>query len=297
MIRRRHRNRPAGNDPGPPLSTAAPAGGPSFHAALSHALIHDIDGGPGDSDPVPVPSVAGPDGESVPNDGTDVDGDGTSPGWEPDLLADEGVAPRPAPLVDGPDFWRRVARAEARADLLTVPAVAVTVVVGPLSAAVPVARACQQRHWTEACEVVMLGDQTAMSGEGSWTLVDDPEELVAAAAGEREGFPLLVVDGGSGPSAVAPVLAELRAAGAGLVRCALPGHPTDEDLATWTGQVGRPSVIDLVTPIDAGRLLALLERGEPIATVAGVDVTADLILALRLDAARRVTPDRGGSTP
>ncbi|MCP4227279.1 MAG: hypothetical protein GY773_28375, partial [Actinomycetia bacterium] len=63
----------------------------------------------------------------------------------------------------------------------------------------------------------------------------------------------------------------------------LDGDPTDEDLATWHGQLGRPSVLDLASPIEPDRAMELLDRGEPIASISGVGLSAELLLALKME--------------
>jgi len=83
------------------------------------------------------------------------------------------------------------------------------------------------------------------------------------------------------PSFVRPLVARLRDGGVGLVRYVLDGDPDDEDLATWHGELGRPSVLDLASAVEPRRVLELLDRGEPVASVAGMAITTELLLALR----------------
>jgi hypothetical protein len=63
----------------------------------------------------------------------------------------------------------------------------------------------------------------------------------------------------------------------------LDDDPDDEDVATWSGELGQPSVLDLAAPIDPARVVELLDRGEPVVSVAGRAVTVDLLTALRAD--------------
>jgi hypothetical protein len=69
----------------------------------------------------------------------------------------------------------------------------------------------------------------------------------------------------------------------GLVRYVLGGDPSDEDLATWLGELGQPSVLDLASAVAPERVIELLERGEPMGSVAGMAITPELLTALRLD--------------
>ena len=179
-------------------------------------------------------------------------------------------------------FWQRYEAARQEADLLVVPPVAVPVVVGDLDQVRPVVAACQAGHWAGGGEVVVLTDRAGAVPDPTWTAVHRASDLVSALEGDDTQFPLPVIDvPGDLPAWLRPLLDRLRSGGVGLVRYVLAGDPSDEDLATWHGGIGRPAVLDLVSPLPPDRVLDLVERGEPVATVADVAVTAQLLFALR----------------
>ncbi|MGF1597512.1 MAG: hypothetical protein ACFCVK_11385 [Acidimicrobiales bacterium] len=188
-------------------------------------------------------------------------------------------------------FWERVEQVRVEAELLAVPSVATTAVIGPLDRIAPIVRRCRRRQWGGDGEVFVLTDRTELVDPG-WQAVGSEIDLVAIAEDDQPSFPVLVIDVPRElPSWVGPLVVRLRAAGLGLVRYGLVGDPTDEDLATWHGVVGRPSVLDLVSPIGPTRVLGLLERGEPVASIAGWPLGPELMLALRLERDReRIGP-------
>jgi hypothetical protein len=186
------------------------------------------------------------------------------------------------------EFWAAYDRARREAELLDLPPVALTGIVGPLPVAVPVAERCRSGHWAGDCDVYVLTDRPRAGGD-DWTVVTDGRELVAAVADRQAEFPLVVVDVPPAlPGWLRPLLDELRQAGLGRFHYVLDGDPTDEDLATWHGEIGRPAVLDLVGAPSPHRVLELVDRGEPIASIAGVAMSADLLFALR----REVTSAR-----
>jgi hypothetical protein len=188
--------------------------------------------------------------------------------------------PRPNPAgSQGAEFWARYDRAQQEAELLAIPAVALSAIVGRLELVAPVVERHQRRHWAGWCEVVVLTDRP--QAQPDWRVVSRHQELVALIEAERGEFPLLVIDVAPQlPSWLRPVLDSLRQAGLGLVHYVLDGDPSDEDLATWHGEIGRPAVLDLVAPIPPTRVLELIDRGEPLASIGGVPVSADLLFAL-----------------
>lgn len=192
------------------------------------------------------------------------------------------------------DFWDHYDQAAAEAELAVVPPAAVVAIVGSLQAALPVIRRCQDRHWMGDCDVFVLTQQPLARLQGPdeppWTAVARPSDLVAVLEEGRSDFPLLVLDVPPDlPAFVRPLVARLRDGGVGLVHYVLDGEPVDEDLATWHGELGRPSVLDLAGPVPADRVLELIERGEPVVSVAGRELSAELLLALRVE---RLTVDR-----
>jgi hypothetical protein len=168
--------------------------------------------------------------------------------------------------------------------LFAVPTAAVTTIVGDLDLALPVARRCRDTHWMSECEVHVLTTRPYVPGEPTWSVADRPSALVDALTASGHGFPLIVLDVPRElPPFVRPLLDRLRHDGVGLVRYVLGGDPSDEDLATWLGELGQPSVLDLASAVAPERVIELLERGEPMGSVAGMAITPELLTALRLD--------------
>ncbi len=191
------------------------------------------------------------------------------------------------------EFWAGYDRARREAELLDLPPVALSGIVGPLPVAVPVVERCRTGHWAGDCDVFVLTDRPQAAGE-RWTVVADGRELAAVVADRQAEFPLVVVDVPPVlPSWVRPLLDELRQVGLGRIHYVLDGDPSDEDLATWHGEIGRPAVLDLVGGPPPDRVLELVDRGEPIASIAGVAMSADLLFALRRHVrCRPVSADR-----
>ncbi len=227
--------------------------------------------------------------------GRDVGGDAGDPGLErptgaipaavEPAVIDARPSPEPTAPAAGPGFWDRFDEARAAANLFAVPPAAITVVVGSLDVAVTVARRCRDGHWVTGCDVFVLTERPHVPGEPTWTVLRRPSDVVAVLERGENDFPLIVLDiARELPAFVRPLVARLRESGVGLVHYVLDGDPSDEDLATWHGELGRPSVLDLAAPVDPERVLELLDRGEPIASVAGMPITTELLLALRLAA-------------
>lgn len=184
------------------------------------------------------------------------------------------------------DFWDRYDLARAEAELARVPPAAVVAVVGPLDAVIPVVERCRDRHWMGDCDVFVLTQRRIVADQPGWQVVGQPSDLVAVLEDGGSDFPLLVLDVPCDlPAFVRPLVAHLRERGVGLVHYVLDDDPADEDLATWHGELGRPSVLDLAGSIEAGRVLELVDRGEPVVSVAGQDLSTELLLAFRVEKA------------
>jgi hypothetical protein len=239
-------------------------------------------------DPAPVSQVVEPAGAG-----------GVVPGVEADIDVHRG---EPDPMLDPPGtinqpaagaarslFWDLYDRVASSAELFAVPATAISVVVGELEAAIPVIRQSYQRHWGDACDIYVLTDRPFIPGQPDWNVVSSPSDLVSILDEGISHFPLLVLDVPRElPAFVRPLIQRLRGSGVGMVRYVLDGDPSDEDLATWFGELGRPSVLDLATPVGTDRILDLLDRGEPVVSVAGMPISTELLLAIRLDQERIV---------
>ncbi len=193
----------------------------------------------------------------------------------------------PVPGFQQTDFWDRYDEAAAAANLFSVPPAAITVIIGPLDVAIGVAQRCRAGHWVSECDVYVLTDRAEIAEEPSWTPLRRPSDVVAVLENGESDFPLIVLDiQRELPAWVRPLVVRLRDSGVGLVHYVLDDDPSDEDLATWHGELGRPSVLDLAAYVAPDRVLQLLDKGEPIASVAGMPISTDLLLALRLGANR-----------
>lgn len=258
----------------PGTATGAESG---FAAALSQELRH----------PTPVDVSVDADAPTPPP-ATDPNRPGlpaltASTDHPPDPLLT--VAPRDTTDWPALDFWNEYDEARAAADLFAVPPADVVAVVGPLEVAAPVAERCQGLHWAGDGRVFVLTDRPHRVAR-PWTVVPTAADLVAALERGRGESPVLILDvHGDLPTGVRRLVGRLREGGVGMVRYVLDGDPTDEDLATWHAELGRPSVLDLAGPLEPRRVLALLDRGEPVASVGGVRITAELLLALRVEVA------------
>ncbi|MEM7275026.1 MAG: hypothetical protein AAF547_18230 [Actinomycetota bacterium] len=194
-----------------------------------------------------------------------------------------GSVPSPTPPSSSLQFWDRYDEASAAAQLFAVPPAAVTAVVGSLEVAIPVVDRCQASHWVSQCDVFVLTDRPQLVDDPTWVCLRRPSDVVALLENGGSDFPLIVIDVPQElPVWVRPLVARLREGGVGLVHYVLDGRPGDEDLATWHGEIGKPAVLDLADTVEPARVLELLDRGEPIASVGGSAITADLLLALRL---------------
>lgn len=231
---------------------------------------------------------APPESESIAAPGPLSESESTSEsGWESvSMLEPAGAAGvRPVSGFQQIDFWDRYDEAAAAANLFAVPPAAITVVIGPLDVAVGVAQRCRAGHWVSDCDVFVLTEEPEIPTEPTWTVLRRPSDVVAVLENSESDFPLLVIDiQRELPAWVRPLVVRLRESGVGLVHYVLDDDPSNEDLATWHGELGRPSVLDLAAHVAPGRVLELLDRGEPIASVAGMPISTELLLALRLGA-------------
>lgn len=195
------------------------------------------------------------------------------------------VRPAPRSTVDSLGFWDRYDESVSASELFAVPPAAVTAVVGSLGVAMTVAEQCRASHWVSDCEVYVLTERPEQITQPTWHSLRRPSDVIAVLDSGESDFPLIVVDVPRElPAWVRPLMTRVREAGVGLVRYVLDDDPSDEDLATWHGELGRPSVLDLAAPIPPARVLELLDRGEPVASVGGMAITADLLLAMRVHA-------------
>ncbi|MEL7209771.1 MAG: hypothetical protein AAGK32_16310 [Actinomycetota bacterium] len=267
----------AGPSPTPPASAAPP----DFGLVLGQELIRPHDAIPDD------PMTDRPAGaEPRSQDGGPVevlDDPPTAPIHSATIDVRDETVLDPGPLADL-DFWAMYDEARAVADLLDVPPTSTVAVVGPLEVAMPAARRCRSRHWINDDDVFVLTDRPDFVDEPSWNVIHDERALVNVLEGASYPSAMLVIDvPGELPRSLRALVERLREAGLALVRYVLDGDPSNEDLATWHGELGRPSALDLAGTVKPARVLELLDRAEPVASIAGVPITPELILALRMD--------------
>ncbi|MEM8925097.1 MAG: hypothetical protein AAGD35_16450, partial [Actinomycetota bacterium] len=201
-------------------------------------------------------------------------------------MAPPAPAPSEVPPPDkgtGVDFWALYTESQAMADLLDVPPTPVVAVVGPLEVAMTVARRCRSRHWIDGDSIVVHTERHDLVDEPSWEVLDDEALGRRLDEGGRPSAMFVIDAPGELTPDVTRIVRRLRADGPTLVHYVLDAEPSDDELATWHSRIGRPAVLDLFGPVDPARALALLDRGEPVASIAGVPVTAELIQALRID--------------
>lgn len=134
-----------------------------------------------------------------------------------------------------------------------------------------------------SCDVFVLSETAKrVPGHPDWQMVETPARMISVLTEAVSDFPLLVVDVPTNlPRLVEPLVRRLRSAGVGLVHYVLDGDPDDEDLATWYGVLGSPSVLNLAGPLNPSRVVELVDRGEPVVSVAGRPLSAELLVALR----------------
>jgi hypothetical protein len=192
----------------------------------------------------------------------------------------EGAAP-------GRGFWDRLATVQTEIGRREPALAPVTGIVGPLAAAVPIARQALDRRRAGDCEVAVLTKRAEIVSEPGWQLVRDGFRLAELVSAGTHRFLVIVID--TGPELapwVGPLLRRLREAGMGLVRHAVDGAPCDAELAACSELLGHPLVFDLVQPVGPARVLELVERGDPIASVGGVPLTAELVVAMQAEVGR-----------
>lgn len=152
-------------------------------------------------------------------------------------------------------------------------------VVGPLAATLPVIRRLQ-RSRGGSCDVVVLSTRAEIMCEPGWTLARNGARLAEAA--HRPGPVVLVIDVPVPlPLWVGPLVERLRRAGMGLVHHAVEGDPDPDDLAAATAVLGQPLEFDLISPVDPGRLVALIDVDAPVSSVRGEPLSPELVVAAR----------------
>jgi hypothetical protein len=213
---------------------------------------------------------------------------------EPDPEPATLIEPEPEPISEDPDpgvemqapgpdlgFWSRLASARSGLHAFVPERVGLAVVVGPLTCTMPVVRRLQCQDHIDPEDVVVLTARADIVSEPAWNLVRQNRQLIEAAEQGEGRSRLLVVDvPADHPKWVSPLVGRLRTAGIDIVRYVVPDSPAPDDLLRYWAGPESPYVIDLVSRLGPEAVVKLIRHGHPIATVAGVDLSAALLLAM-----------------
>ncbi len=179
-------------------------------------------------------------------------------------------------------FWGELQDIEAELAGFMPVASAFIATIGPLSLTTPIVRRLRAQPGLESADVVVLTNRTEIVSEQQWKLVRSGNRLIDEAKDRGDRPTILVIDVPVElPNWVAPLQSHLRMAGVGLFRYAVPGEPDGEKLDQYRLASDVPYVLDLVSRSDAADLVDFIEKRHPIASVAGADVTPELLSALR----------------
>lgn len=179
-------------------------------------------------------------------------------------------------------FWRQLQEIEAElSGFMPVPS-AFIATIGPLSLTTPIVRRLQTQPGFESADVIALTNRAEIVSEPDWELVRSGNQLIEEAEGRGDRPTILMIDVPVElPNWVAPLQSHLRMAGVGLFRYAVPGAPDADKLDEYRLASDVPYVLDLISRSGAADLVDFIAQRHPIATVAGADMTPELLLALR----------------
>jgi hypothetical protein len=203
------------------------------------------------------------------------------------------VEPRPRSIPIGHPFWARLEGARDEVAPLVLAQPPVVGVVGPLRSIVPLLRVLERNdEGPGQRSVVVLTNRAEIVSQPTWRLVRDGMRLASAVGSADLPLALAIdVDGegeesepGGLPIWVDPLLDRLRRNGMGLVRVAVTGPIDEERLVAMERAIGGRVLFDLLTAVEPGRALRMLDAGLPIGSIVGVPVTAELLLTLRHEA-------------
>ncbi len=283
--RGRRRPRRPSVPPAPVAEDAAPE--------LDPAVGLDLDPGPSAPTPASFPTV-----DPVVDLDHRPDPEDTTAVVEPETLLDtpldriepEPVAePDPVPVITVPkrgprstSFWMRLYRLRRELDSHLPPTNDVTAVVGPLVHTMPVIRNLQCEAGLPAESVIVLTPRAEVVSEPSWCLVRSGQQMLEAIDERRDQPAVLAIDVDIElPVWVEPLLTRLRHHGLGVTRYLLADVDQIEILLHHRGASNGAFMIDISRPLQPEDLVELVDRRLPIATVAGVSINAELLLAMR----------------
>lgn len=179
-------------------------------------------------------------------------------------------------------FWVRLYRTRRELEAQLPATSAITAVVGPLARTMPVIRTVQCETGIAAADVIVLTDRSEVVSEPSWQLVRSGQQMMEAAEERSHRAAVLAVDVDVDlPVWVEPLIGRLRRSGLGVARYVVDHLDQIEILVHHRGADAGDYVIDINPRIEPKELVALIDRGLPIATVAGVAVNAELLMAMR----------------
>lgn len=187
-----------------------------------------------------------------------------------------------ATAVQSSDFWLRLQRGQHELASFMPLASTLVATIGPLSLTTPIVRRLRTQPGLESADVIVLTDRAEIVSEPSWKLVRSGHQLVDVVTEQRDWPTLILIDVPVElPNWVAPLENRLRIAGVGLFRYAVPGNPTADQLDDYRLGSDVPYVIDLISRVRPEDLVDFVAKRHPIASVAGADLNAELLLAMR----------------
>ena len=180
------------------------------------------------------------------------------------------------------DFWLRLQQGQHELASFMPLASNSVATIGPLSLTTPIVRKLRTQPGLESADVIVLTDRAEIVSEPAWKLVRSGHQLVDVIAEQQDWPTLILIDVPVElPNWVAPLENRLRIAGVGLFRYAVPGNPTAEQLDDYRLGSDVPYVIDLISRVRPEDLVDFVAKRHPIASVAGADLNAELLLAMR----------------
>lgn len=220
---------------------------------------------PADHAPIPAPRT-----------GDDIE---TETETETEVTAAAASAPTPP---RSSSFWMRLYRLRRELDARLPPTNDITAVVGPLVQTMPVIRHLQCEAGLPAEDVIVLTPRAEVISEPSWSLINSGQHMLEAMAGRRGKPAVVAIDVDIElPVWVEPLLMKLRQYGLGVTRYLLADLDQLEILLHHRGAGSGAFMIDISRPLPPAELVELIDRHLPIATVAGVNINAELLLAMR----------------